>query len=66
MTMFDLIDDGAQFTAHSLMESHAEEFRDPVGGQSPKPDLAAALEILWIGKLRLKMKLRQYSICPMA
>src|ERR1700745_2737619 len=46
MTMFDLIDDGAQFTAHSLMESHAEEFRDPVGGQSPKPDLAAALENL--------------------
>jgi hypothetical protein len=44
MTMFDLIDDGAQFTAHSLMESHAEEFRDPVGSQSPKPDLAAALE----------------------
>ena len=46
MTMFDLIDDGAQFTAHSLMESHAEEFGDPVGRQSPKPDLAAALENL--------------------
>ena len=28
------------------MESHAEEFRDPVGRQSPKPDLAAALENL--------------------
>ena len=28
------------------MESHAEEFRDPVGCQSPKPDLAAALENL--------------------
>ena len=46
MTMFNLIDDGAQFAAQSLMESHAEEFRDPVGGQSPKPDLAAALENL--------------------
>jgi hypothetical protein len=41
MTMFDLIDDGAKFTAHSLMESRAEEFRNPVGSQSPKPDLAS-------------------------
>src|ERR1700687_6348926 len=46
MTMFNLIDDGAQFPAHSLMESHAEEFRDPVGRQSPKSDLAAAFENL--------------------
>ena len=47
MAMFNLINDGAQFTAQSLMEeSHAEEFRDPVGSQSPKPDLAAALENL--------------------
>ena len=54
MTMFDLIDDGAQFTAHSLMESHAEEFRDPVGSQSPKPDLAAALENLMDRKVALE------------
>jgi hypothetical protein len=46
MAMFNLIDDGAQFSAQSLMESHAEEFRDPVGRQSPKPDLAAAFEDL--------------------
>ena len=44
MTIFDLIDDDGQFTAQSLMESHAEEFRDPVGHQAPKSDLAAALE----------------------
>ena len=37
---------GGQFTAQSLMESHAEEFGDPVGSQSPEPDLAAALENL--------------------
>ena len=54
MTMFDLIDDGAQFTAHSLMESHAEEFRDPVGRQSPQPDLAAALENFMDREVALK------------
>jgi hypothetical protein len=46
MTMFNLIDDGAQFTTQSLMESYTKEFRDPVGSQSPKADLAAALENL--------------------
>src|ERR1700724_723746 len=46
MTMFNLIDDGAQFTAQSLMESYTKEFRDPVGSQSPKADLAAAFENL--------------------
>src|SRR5207244_1722977 len=44
MTVLDLIDDGAQFAAQLLSEPHAEEFRDPVGSQSPKADLAAALE----------------------
>ena len=46
MTVFDLIDDGAQFAAQLLSEPHAEELRDPVGRQSPKADLAAALEDL--------------------
>src|SRR6202165_898204 len=46
MTMFHLIDDGAQFTAQSLMESYTKELRDPVGSQSPKADLAAAFENL--------------------
>jgi hypothetical protein len=46
MTMFNLIDDGAQFTAQSFMESYTKEFRDPVGSQSPKADLAAAFENL--------------------
>src|SRR3954452_19910114 len=46
MTMLHLIDDGAQLAAKLLREPHAEEFRDPVGSQSPKADLAAALEEL--------------------
>ena len=66
MTMLNLIDDSTKLAAQLLSQPHAKEFRDPVGSQSPKADLAAAFEILWIGKLRLKMKLRQYSICPMA
>ena len=66
MSMFDLIDDDAQFTAHSLMESHAEEFRDPVGRRRDSLISQLRSKILWIGKLRLKMKLRQYSIWPMA
>ena len=44
MTVFDLIDDGAQLAAQLLSEPHAEEFRDPVGSQAPKADLAAALK----------------------
>ena len=54
MTMFDLIDDGAQFTAQSFMESYTKEFRDPVGSQSPKADLAAAFENLMDREVALK------------
>jgi len=54
MTVFDLIDDGAQFTAQLLSEPHAEELRDPVGRQSPKADLAAALEDLMDRKVALE------------
>ena len=39
---------------------------DLVGAEPPQADLAAALEQLVDGKGRLKMKLRQYSICEMA
>src|SRR6266478_2750617 len=46
MTMLDLIDDGAKLAAQLLGQPHTEEFRDPVSGQSPKADLAAAFENL--------------------
>src|SRR5438132_1772477 len=46
VTVFNLIDDSAELAAKLLSEPHAEEFRDPVGSQSPKADLAAALENL--------------------
>jgi hypothetical protein len=44
MTMLNLIDDSAKLTAQLLSQPHAKEFRDAVGSQSPKADLAAALE----------------------
>jgi hypothetical protein len=46
MTMLNLIDDSAKLTAQLLSQPHAKEFRDAVGSQSPKADLAAALENL--------------------
>ena len=46
MTMLNLVDDSAEFAAQLLGQPHAKEFRDAVGSQSPKPDLAAALENL--------------------
>ena len=49
MTMLDLIDDGAKLAAQLLGQPHTEEFRDPVSGQSPKADLAAAFENLMDG-----------------
>ena len=54
MTVFDLIDDGTQLAPQWLSESHAEEFRDPVGSESPKADLAAALEDFMNRKVALE------------
>ena len=67
MTVFGLIDDGTKLAPQLLSESYAEELlRDPVGVSRQRPISQLRSKILWIRKLRLKMKLRQYSICPMA
>jgi hypothetical protein len=54
MTMVNLIDDGAKLAAQLLSQPQAEEFRDPVGGESPKADLTAALENLMDWKVALE------------
>src|SRR5262252_9056741 len=54
MTMLNLVDDSAKFAAQLLSQPHAKEFRDPVGRQSPKADLAAALENLMDWKVALE------------
>jgi hypothetical protein len=43
---------------------NSSEIRLAVRRQRPISQLRS--KMLWIGKLRLKIKLRQYSICPMA
>ena len=46
MAMLNLIDDSAKLAAQLLSQPHAKEFRNPVGCQSPKADLAAAFKNL--------------------
>ena len=66
MAMFDLLDHGREFAAEFLGQPYAEDLADAVGGQTPQADFATPLEDLWMGKWRLKMKLRQYSTGAMA
>src|SRR5262245_47198738 len=54
MTMLNLIDDSTKLAAQLLSQPHAKEFRDQVGSQSPKADLAAALENLMDWKFALE------------
>ena len=54
MTMLNLIDDSTKLAAQLLSQPHAKEFRDAVGGQSPKADLTAALENLMDWKVAFK------------
>ena len=54
MTMLNLVDDSAELAAQLLGQAHAKEFGDAVGAQSPKADLAAALENLVDWKVALK------------
>ena len=44
MTMLDLIDDGGQFSAQSLIQPDAKDLADAVRRETPQTDLAAPLE----------------------
>ena len=55
MAMLDLIDDGGELAAVPAVQA---------GAHRPSSQLRS--NSLWMGKLRLKMKLRQYSIWLMA
>jgi hypothetical protein len=66
MAVLDAIDDGGQLAAHCAVQAGAKDPGDLVGGQPPQAEFAAAFEQLVDGKLRLKMKLRQYSIWAIA
>ena len=51
MAVLDLVDDRGQFAVQPLVEAHAEDLADPVGGQPPQADLAAPLEDLVDGEV---------------
>jgi hypothetical protein len=51
-----LVDDGGELAGHLAVQSLPEDLGDLVGSQLRSKSL-------WMGKLRLKMKSRQYSIC---
>ena len=61
MAMLDLIDNGSELAAVPAVQAGAENLGDLVGGEPPQAEFAASLEQL-VDELRLKMKLRQYSI----
>src|SRR5262249_18555339 len=66
MAVLDTIDDGGEFALHSAVYARAEDLGDLIGRQPPQAHSQLRSNSLWIGKLRLKMKLRQYSIWEIA
>ena len=66
MAMLDLIDDGCELAAVPAVQAGAEDCGNLVGGEPPQASSQLRSNSLWIGKLRLKIKLRQYSIWLMA
>jgi hypothetical protein len=44
MAVFDLLQRGVELPLELLGDAAAEDFADLVGGESPQPDLAGALE----------------------
>ena len=64
MAMLDLVDDGGELAGDPcdvVAARRSSEILWAVSRHSPSSQLRS--NSLWIGKLRLKMKLRQYSIC---
>jgi len=59
MAMLDLIDDGSELAAVPALQAGAEDLGNPVGGEPPQASSQLRSNSLWMGKLRLKIKLRQ-------
>ena len=66
MAMLDLIDNGSELAAVPAVQAGAEDLGNLVGGEPPQAEFTTRSNSLWMGKLRLKIKLRQYSIWLMA
>src|SRR3954451_21739179 len=54
MAVLDLLDHGAEFSGPPFMEPDAEDLADPVGGQAPESNLAAAFEGFVDGEVALE------------
>ena len=66
MAMLDLIDDGGELAAHPAVKAPAKIVAILSAVSRHRPSSQLRSNSLWIGKFRLKMKLRQYSIWAMA
>ena len=66
MAVLDLVDDRGQLAAHAAVEPHAEDAAILSAPSRHRPSSQLRSNSLWMGKWRLKMKLRQYSTCAMA
>ena len=62
----DAVDDGGEFATHPAVHPCAEDCGDLVAGDRHRPSSQLRSNSLWMGKRRLKMKLRQYSIWAIA
>jgi hypothetical protein len=62
MAVLDLLDDRAQLAAKLLSQTNAENLTDLMAVRRHSPSSQERSKALWMGKWRLKMKLRQYSI----
>jgi hypothetical protein len=62
MAMIQPFQDRGELASHSLVQAKAEHLREFVGGEAEQSEVARS-KSLWIGKLRRKMKFRQYSTC---
>src|ERR1700739_3661237 len=59
MAVLNAIDDGGQLAAHPAVQAGAEDLSDLSAVRRHKPSSQPRSNSLWMGKLRLKMKLRQ-------
>ena len=66
VTVLGAVDDGGELATHPAIHTGAEDCGDLVARAATDPAPEPRSNNLWMGKCRLKMKLRQYSIWAIA
>ena len=59
--MLDLLQGGVKLAAQAASDAGAEDLREVIGGPAQTPNSQERSKRRWMGKERLKIKLRQYS-----